>query len=162
MPTDKDIDTELQAFWNAYCVAHPEAASQTMPGSFHFCDNQQDADTLASLVVAGEKRATCGMLQAYTFDQEAIPAPGQLSIVTFWDGRPACMIETLKIDIIPYDQVDEDFARAEGEGDKSLAYWRQAHWDYFTRTGQEIGITATLDMPLVCETFRVVHLPTPD
>ena len=41
----------------------------------------------------------------------------------------------------------------EGEGDRSLAYWRRAHTDYFTRRGEfQPG------MEVYCERFRLVEV----
>jgi len=74
------------------------------------------------------------------------------------DGRgdPLCIIETTRIYIEPYNLVDEEQAYAEGEGDRSLAYWREAHWDYFSRRCEAIGREPSEHMPIVCERFRVV------
>lgn len=51
------------------------------------------------------------------------------------------------------------FAAAEGEGDRSLAYWRAAHWRYFSRTLLTISRAPAEDMPLVCERFRLLYPP---
>jgi uncharacterized protein YhfF len=60
--------------------------------------------------------------------------------------------------VLPFDDVTAEFAAIEGEGDGSLAYWREAHIDFFTRECQRLGRTFDLRMPVVCEQFRVVHL----
>jgi uncharacterized protein YhfF len=72
-------------------------------------------------------------------------------------GEPLCIVETTEITIRPFDQVDARFAWEEGEGDRSLAYWRRAHLDFFTRTLAKIGKHPTPDMPLVCERFRILY-----
>ena len=46
---------------------------------------------------------------------------------------------------------------AEGEGDKTLAWWREAHWNFFSRESKELKITPNEDMILVLERFKVVH-----
>jgi uncharacterized protein YhfF len=51
-----------------------------------------------------------------------------------------------------FDEVDELFAFEEGEGDRTLSYWRDAHQRYFTRRRQ-----FSEDMMLWCERFRVVE-----
>ncbi len=61
------------------------------------------------------------------------------------------------MEIKPYDQVDAAFAYEEGEGDRSLAYWREAHRRFFTRTLAVIGREFDETMPLVCERFRVLY-----
>ncbi|WP_337871511.1 ASCH domain-containing protein [Meiothermus sp.] len=67
------------------------------------------------------------------------------------------VVETTEVTTHNYQGVDTEFAREEGEGDLSLDYWREGHWRFFGRTLAQIGKTPTLDMPLVCEKFRVVY-----
>ena len=52
-----------------------------------------------------------------------------------------------------YNEVDAAFAHEEGEGDRSLAYWREAHRNYFGRQGK-----FSEDMMLMCERFRLVEV----
>jgi uncharacterized protein YhfF len=60
--------------------------------------------------------------------------------------------------VVPFNEVPERFAYDEGEGDRSLAYWRGAHRKYFSR--QRFKNRAFDErMLLVCERFRVVHVP---
>lgn len=65
-------------------------------------------------------------------------------------GRPLCVVETVSVETMRFCDIGADFARAEGEGDLSLAHWRAAHRAYFSRNG---GFAE--DMLLACETFRV-------
>ena len=48
-------------------------------------------------------------------------------------------------------------AYKEGEGDKSLAYWRQVHEDFFKDCLGEAGLTFTPDSKVVLEEFRKVY-----
>jgi uncharacterized protein YhfF len=68
------------------------------------------------------------------------------------DGRPACVIETTEVTYRLYNEIDANFAYEEGEGDRSLAYWREAHRIYFRRLGRFSD-----DMMLMCERFRLVE-----
>ena len=45
----------------------------------------------------------------------------------------------------------------EGEAAGTLAYWCQAHRDYFTRNCTEFGLVFNEDMLVVCERFEVLH-----
>ena len=47
-------------------------------------------------------------------------------------------------------------AAANIEGDGSLAYWRAAHWDYFSRRCAAIGRTPSDDMPVILERFALI------
>jgi uncharacterized protein YhfF len=61
------------------------------------------------------------------------------------------------VQIVPFSEVGADFAATEGEGDGSLAYWRQAHTAYFGRECQRLGRELGLSAPVVCERFAVVY-----
>lgn len=113
-----------------------------------FGDSPELADRLASLVVEGIKTATCS---AYEEDKP-LPNVGDKIAVADSKATPLCIIRIEAVRIISFDQIDAEFAKAEGEGDRSLAYWRKEHQAFFERNG---GFDPS--MPLVCETFRVIH-----
>ena len=60
----------------------------------------------------------------------------------------------------PYNEVTEEFAFAEGEGDRTLNWWRKAHWQFFTEECQAIGIEPQDNMMLILERFKVVYRQT--
>lgn len=68
-------------------------------------------------------------------------------------GEPRCVIETVEITYRRFNDVDAAFAYDEGEGDRSLAYWRNAHRTYFSRLGR-----FSEDMMLMCERFRLIEV----
>lgn len=120
---------------------------------FSFGDSPALADELLGLVLAGRKTATCGSLSQFGEGGEPIPQVGRHDIVLDGQGRPAAVIETVEVTVKRFDEVDEQFACDEGEGDGTLAYWRDAHETYFARNG---GFAP--DMQVVCERFRVVEV----
>lgn len=122
-----------------------------------FCATEQDANTCADLVVQGEKTATCSLKYWYEKANEPMPEIGHLQVVLNWDGEPQCIIETLEVFEIPFNQMTEQFAFDEGEGDKSLGYWRKAHQAFFEQECQQEGITFDDNMMLVCERFKCVY-----
>jgi uncharacterized protein YhfF len=113
---------------------------------FSFGDSRELADSLAKLVLAGVKRATCWA--AREGQQTRI---GKRWVMLDGAGRPRAIIETTELEMRRFDEVDQAFAFDEGEGDRTLAYWRQAHCRYFTRRGEFAS-----DMLLWCERFRLV------
>jgi uncharacterized protein YhfF len=119
---------------------------------FAFGDTSTLKDELLALVLAGKKTATCGALQDVKDAQEPMPEVGRRDVVLDGAGQPAAVIETTEVRVRRFDEVDEEFARDEGEGDLSLEYWREAHEAYFARNG---GFEP--DMELVCERFRLVE-----
>src|SRR5271166_2693055 len=113
---------------------------------FSFGDSPQLADELAALVLAGKKRATCWAEREGPKTQV-----GKQWVVLDGSGVPVAVIETVELTQRRFDEVDEAFAFDEGEGDRTLAWWRRAHRNYFGRQG-----TFAPDMPLYCERFRLI------
>lgn len=112
-------------------------------------DSPELTDKLAQLIVDGIKTATCS---AYTPDKDKIKT-GAKTVILNSQNTPVCVIETTKTDVIPFNKITKDFARKEGEGDRSLEYWRAEHKRFFEAEGM-----FSEDMLLFCETFRVVHV----
>ena len=129
-------------------------ASEIKPDKFG--DSPEMADELLELILIGEKTATCSSLWEWEYDNEKIPYAGMKSLILNGNDEPKCIIETSEVIIKNYCDVDEHFASAEGEGDKSLEYWRDAHKRFFTRSLARIDREFSEDMPLVCERFKVV------
>ena len=50
-----------------------------------------------------------------------------------------------------------EHAYKEGEGDKSLTYWRQVHEACFAEWLKEVGLTFTPESKVVLEEFRKVY-----
>ncbi len=125
--------------------------------SWHFCDNQTDADELVELVLKGIKRATASSLECTLAEGEELPKVGDLSVVTDWLGVAKCVIKTESVDVVPFRCVTAQFAATEGEGDGSLGYWKRVHEESFTRALGEVGLTFNQDTGAVCETFSVVY-----
>jgi uncharacterized protein YhfF len=131
-----------------------------IPQAWGFGDNARLADELGNLVLSGLKTATASLPWEYEVENEAIPCPGDLSIILDGAGYPICLIETTSVVVLPFDQVDASHAYDEGEDDRSLDSWREGHWRYFTRVCAAIGFTPAENMPVVCERFRLVF-PAP-
>lgn len=114
--------------------------------TFSFGDGPELADQLLALVLAGKKRATCwaerqGLMGA---------AVGKAMVALDSARRPRVVLRTIELVQRRFDEVGDDFAYDEGEGDRSLACWRQAHERYFRRLN-----VFEPNMMLWCERFRV-------
>ncbi len=109
---------------------------------------------LALLVRDGPKRATAGLVADFGEGTEAapMPVPGDLSVVLDGHGSPVCVIRTAGVVVRRFGDVDESFAWDEGEGDRTLAWWRQAHMWYFFEQGTRIDE----DTLMVLERFELL------
>ncbi|HZK54893.1 MAG TPA: ASCH domain-containing protein [Desulfosporosinus sp.] len=125
--------------------------------SWYFCDNEEDANDLAKLVKQGVKRATTGLYNSYKVEGEPLPQVGDFNIITDWQGIAQCIIETKIVSILPFKDVTEEFAEIEGEGDKSLKYWKEVHVEFFTRELLEHKNKFEVSMLVVCQEFETVY-----
>ena len=116
--------------------------------AFAFGDGPELADELLDLVMRGVKTATCS-----TEDEPNTSTPGERWIVLDGRGEPRCVIETTEVSYRRFNEVEAAFAFDEGEGDRSLGFWRDAHRSYFTRLGRFSDT-----MMLMCERFRLVEV----
>ena len=156
------METDIEQFWRDYLdslLLSRFDRPQKPDYVFSFGDSRELADQLATLAKQGIKTATCSALSNYEEDQLALPQKGNLSIVLDGSDVPVCVIETIEVFVMPFNEVPERFAYDEGEGDRSLAYWRKAHQSFFKRRAK----SRTFDegMPVVCERFKLRYVPTP-
>ena len=147
-------EAAVARMWRAYIEATGTDAE--LAGSFAFGDSSELADDLAELVLHGPKRATAGLLLDCELGGEPLPRTGDLSVVLGGDGRPICVIRTTEVRVKPLHEADAAFAWDEGEGDRSLEWWRRAHDAYFTRRCQELGVSFSEELEVVFERFELV------
>ncbi len=143
--------------WGDFLDAHLEFASEDAPKVIHFYDNETDADRCAELICKETKRATTHSLKGLQLRNEKLPKIGDFYVVTDWGGNAKCVIRTTGVKLLPYFSVKEEHARLEGEGDKSLEYWKKTHWDYYTRELAGLGAAPKESMIVVFEEFEMLY-----
>lgn len=151
------IHSSIPAMWFSFVAENMEHSHSPMPESFYLGTNKEQADTCAMLIKAGLKTASSGALASYLHYQVPIPAVGNLAIITNWEGEAQCIIQTTEVDVLPFNEVTEDYAVKEGEGDQSLQYWKKVHWDFFSKDLASFGEIAEEDLMVICEQFEVVY-----
>lgn len=148
-------DTTIRTFWEAYLETleedHPHKV-QAVPEAWSFGDDSEMADELGRLVQLGVKTATCCRYLGENLVEEAGP-----SVIVDGRGQPLCVVETVEVTVRRFRDVDAQFAWDEGEGDRSLAHWRDAHWRFFTREATREGYEVSEEMLLQCERYRVLY-----
>lgn len=104
-----------------------------------------DNDELFELVRCGRKTATCSV-----FDEEPLSKPGNIEQIVNSKGE-TIKIQITKVTIKRFCDIDELWARKEGEGDLSLTYWQKVHKEFFTKHYKNF----TPKTELVCEEFEL-------
>ena len=114
-------------------------------------------DKLASLVKNGMKTATCSAYDLYYAENERLPQAGDYSVILDAGGEAVCIIQTTRVYVIAFDQVSEEHAYKEGEGDRSLQYWRKVHEEFLKEELASISKPFHEKVRVVCEEFEVVY-----
>lgn len=130
-----------------------EDLQDTYPGAgtFKLGHNAETSAELIALVRAKTKHAECASMAEFGGDMTSMPKVGRCDIIANWDGTPAVVIKTTSVKTLPFSEVTERMALAEGEHE-SLAQWRNAREKYFKKNG---GFKP--EMMMVFEFFEVVE-----
>lgn len=138
--------------WELFKEQHPDVKDTYEAWQFG-----DDPDKLADLVLKGIKTATCSGYLWYELENEKLPEIDEYSIVLNSQDEAVCIIKTIKVYLKPFDEMTELHAYKEGEGDRSLEYWKEVHRRFFTEELNKINQEFDVKMMLVCEEFEVVY-----
>ena len=171
-PAEADQAAEIQEFWEVArfrtglmrtaVVTGMSDVATVPPPSWSFGDTPTLADQLLALVLEGTKTATASSVAELEQAGEPMPRAGDLSIACDGAGRPRALLRTTTVEIVPFGEVDAEFARLEGEGDRSLEAWRRERERYFRRVLAGSGTKFSTDLPLVLERFELLYPPPSD
>ena len=115
----------------------------------------QTATVGAALILDGIKTTTSSV--HWDYPDGRIPFVGALSILLNGAGCCRAIVETKRVEIIPFREIDEDFARAYGEGDRTLEWLRTEMGAWHRDAALRHGESFSDDTPLICEWIAVVR-----
>lgn len=140
--------------WQQYAVAHPERARLFPDYTVErFGDSPELADALLHEVLHGTKRATSGLAAEYLDDEQPLPRIGSHWIACDGAGKPRVILQSTWLKLGTFKDADADFARDEGEDDKSLESWQREHARYWKRTEAAQGRVWNEETLIVFERF---------
>lgn len=143
----------VSAFWDRVRSEHPNFPVD-VPEAWGFGATADHADSLLSLVIDGTKTGTASSGWDYEHDGSPLPQQGEFSIILDGAGTPRAVIETVDVRTVPFHEVAQEHAFAEGEDDRTLRSWREIH-ERFWREHSENPRGFAPDMPVVCERFEL-------
>jgi uncharacterized protein YhfF len=123
-----------------------------------FGSDPEMASRLAHLVACGEKRLTVAWIAASERSAAPLAYEGAVSVVTDGFGYPRLVLRSTAVREQPFAEVDAETALAEGEGDLSHEWWRDAHEKYFEAEGRRLGLAFDERAVLSVERFEVLHV----
>ena len=146
--------TAVDAMWASYVA--DSGYDGPLVTAFAFGDSAELADELGLLVLHGPKRATAELVQAFVAQDEPLPRAADRCLVLGGDGRPLAIVRTTDVRVGPLSSVDDRFAWDEGEGDRTRAWWLDAHTRFFSRQCTAMGLTFSDDIGVAFERFELV------
>ncbi len=144
-----------EALWRLFC----EKKSLPVETRFDAWRFGGAPDYLVALVMQKIKTATASGYDLYFIpgEEEELPQIDTYSIIEDSTGQAVCVIQTTKISVVPFDEVSGEQAYKEGEGDRSLVYWRKVHEEFFEEDFASCGVKFDLKSKILCEEFELVY-----
>ncbi|MFE4710728.1 ASCH domain-containing protein [Paenibacillus sp. NPDC056722] len=149
---------QIEQFWKEYLQLHPGVSHYYE--AWAFGDSPEMADELLDLVLRGIKTGTSSNYAMYELEGGTPPRVGDQAILLNGLGQPKAVILTTKVDVLPFNEVSAEFAYTEGEGDRTLDYWRAVHEDFFSREANFWNVAFDTGIMVLCENFEVVYSPS--
>ena len=151
--------SDIETFWQRYLsTLSEEEQKNTLPYVVdQFADTPEAATKVGRLVCDGVKTTTSSLVWGLEHNSEPLPKVGDIELIVDGNGEPLCIIELSEVEIKPFYAVDEQFAFDYGEGDRTLAYWLHANWEFHSHWCRQIGREPSDTMPIVFQRFRVLY-----
>lgn len=144
---------KVEEMWEEYRKINPSANHYE---AWEY--GSDNPDLLAELTLKGIKTGTAGLYRFYEVENESLPMVDDYNVIYDSKGQAVCVTQTTKVTLKPFREVEADHAYKEGEGDRSLAYWRKVHQEVFSKElKEEINEDFSEDMVVVLEEFKVVY-----
>lgn len=141
--------------WEHYRKINPNAPKDYE--AWAFGDSKEMADELVELVLEGKKTATASNYTLYELEKEPLPFVGLHNIILDGKGEAVAIVETTSVKVVPFDEVTEEHAYLEGEGDRTLRYWRDVHESFFRKELEDINRAFHYKISVVCEKFKLIY-----
>jgi uncharacterized protein YhfF len=115
----------------------------------------ETADAGAALILDGTKTLTSSPF--WDYPDGRIPFAGALSVLLDGAGRARGIVETTRVEIMPFGAITEAMALAYGEGERTVAWWRRVMGAYYrSRAARHAAVVAD-DTPWIWEWIGVVR-----
>ena len=145
------MDAELRRMLEA---AFPGEETRYFP-PMSIGSTSSDADAGAAAILNGTKTTTSSPF--WDYPDGKIPFVGALSILLDGQGRARAVVETECVEIVRFGSVNEDFARAYGEGDRTLEWWRSEIGEWYRALATRHGGDFSDDTLIIGEWIAVVR-----
>ncbi len=107
-----------------------------------------DNDKLFDLVASDRKHGTCCLYDG----DDKMSKVGDINII-YNSQHQEIKIKITGVCVRRFCDIDEQWAKIEGEGDLSLDYWKKIHLDFFLKENPDFKVTDLLEL----NNFVIIH-----
>ena len=115
----------------------------------------EHADEGAALILNGTKTLTSSPF--WNYPDGNVPFVGALGVLLDGSQTPRGIVETTRVEIMPFAAITEEMARAYGEGERTVEWWLRVMGAFYRVSAARYRAVLTDDTPLIWEWFAVVH-----
>lgn len=115
----------------------------------------EHADEGATLILEGTKTLTSSPFWDYPSGK--LPFVGALSVLLDGSKKPRGILETARVEIMPFAAVTTEMARAYGEGEQTVEWWHRIMGEFYRASAARHGAVLAKDTLLIWEWFTVVR-----
>jgi uncharacterized protein YhfF len=99
----------------------------------------ESRDKILDCLFNGNKRATAGLVEYdYVAENEPLEHVGEVLVVVGNNGEDLGRIRVTRVEVVRFDQVPDEFALAEAEGDLSGDDFRNSHGEFWAGCGYDV------------------------
>jgi uncharacterized protein YhfF len=144
-----DMEEELRRVLE---VAFPgEGARYFLPISIG--STPETAEEGAMLILNGTKTLTSSPF--WDYPDGRIPFVGALAVLLDGSRQPRGIVETTRVEIMPFGAITEEMARAYGEGERTVEWWGRVIGAFYRASAARHGEALTDDTSLIWEWLTV-------
>ena len=114
----------------------------------------ETANEGAVLILNGTKTLTSSPF--WDYPDGKLPFVGALGVLLDGSQRPRGIVETTRVEIMPFGAITEEMARAYGEGERTVEWLRRVMGAFYKASAARHSAILTDDTPHIWEWFTLV------
>jgi uncharacterized protein YhfF len=157
MPAVQPSELQCKTFLHICAAAVPGLDAGTTHRVRCIGWDQETSETIARLVVDGEKVGTFSLPWLHAQDPELKPEIGEYIIQTTFDGAPKALLQTVGLELLTFKDIDASYTALDGPSVRDLEVWRGVHTKHWDSLLEVLGKAVEDNMPVVVERFICVY-----
>ena len=144
-------------FWNKYIKSLPyDQRLRTVFVEAGYCGSRDITNSLIALYLSYKKSAGSSLVADFAHHADPLPKVGNYWIALDSGDNPKLILKTVSVEFNRFGAMPERIAKAEGEGDCSLAHWKAVHERHWAPYLQKWGVANINNAEVVTEFYQLV------